>query len=573
MMSRRSMVAGSLGTIFAGTAVAIPASTHGQVYPGTRVNGTDISGCSVASTEARLRTLLEPLEQHAITYTFENSEWAASLADLGMSIDYEAMLQQAMAHGRDGSLFDRYSSWLIEHSERDIPLALRHSPEVLRSYLGNIGQLIAIEARDAHLTMQEADIVVVDHVEGLRLDLEQAISDTLRSVQTGEAATIALPTLPEKPSVTTADLHSAADRARHLLSGPVRFTHDGQVYPIDVETLTSALTIDPDNTARLDHERLSPRLDAITSAVVVPARNVKLGWDNGLFVVENDVDGMRVDRDALEASVHDLACSAERTAPLPLAPIKAEARADNIDELGIEQHIAYGSSSFVGSSAARATNVAVSARNISYKLVAPGETFSFNDLLGPITEENGFVEGTIIQGDWAASDLGGGVCQVSTTVFRAAANAGFRFTEWHPHSWRLDFYEADGSPPGLDAAIYQNPEWELDLVFPNPLESWLLLTMAIDSDTVTAHLYGKHKGWSVELGDPRLSAPKPIPEPIERINPNLPSGERIKVQEPRAGVAVSIRRTVTATDGSIVSDSDFVSDYRSVPEAWEVGSA
>jgi vancomycin resistance protein YoaR len=108
-------------------------------------------------------------------------------------------------------------------------------------------------------------------------------------------------------------------------------------------------------------------------------------------------------------------------------------------------------------------------------------------LLGPITEEYGYIAGTIIQGDWVASDIGGGVCQVSTTVFRAALYAGFRFSGWNPRSWRLAFTEADGSTPGLDAAIYQpNSEWEyeLDMRFVNPLDSWLFLMMVVDGDTV-----------------------------------------------------------------------------------------
>ncbi|MEJ7902141.1 MAG: VanW family protein, partial [Thermomicrobiales bacterium] len=119
--------------------------------------------------------------------------------------------------------------------------------------------------------------------------------------------------------------------------------------------------------------------------------------------------------------------------------------------------------------------------------------------------------GKIIQGNWTASDLGGGVCQVSTTVFRAALLSGFKFNEWYAHGWRLAFYEADGSPPGMDAAIYQPnnaDEFEKDLVFENPLDSWLLLMMVVDGDTAYAHLYGRDNGWTTEIFEPRVSEPK-----------------------------------------------------------------
>jgi vancomycin resistance protein YoaR len=270
------------------------------------------------------------------------------------------------------------------------------------------------------------------------------------------------------------------------------------------------------------------------------------------------------------------AARVERSLPLPLKPVKAAARVDNMHELGIETHLAAGSSSFAGSSRERAANVRVSADHVSFKLVGPGELFSFNDLLGPISEDHGFVSGTIISGDWIASDIGGGVCQVSTTVFRAAANAGFQFSEWNPHSWRLAFYESDGSSPGFDAAIYQpNTQWESeqDLRFENPLDSWLLLMMVIDGDTVRAHFYGRDTGWSVEMFPAEVSEPKPLPDPVERVNPALAPGERRLVQQAAPGYVVRLRRRVTSADGDVIADGEFVSDYVAQPEAWEVGPA
>jgi vancomycin resistance protein YoaR len=299
-----------------------------------------------------------------------------------------------------------------------------------------------------------------------------------------------------------------------------------------------------------------------------------LGWDGGLFLVEDDIDGAGVDMDAFRQLLLDTARSTERTVPLPMVTLKAEARTDNMHELGLDGHLAYGSSSFAGSSETRAANVVAACNNISYKLVPPGGSFSFNDLMGPISVENGFVEGKIIQGNWTASDLGGGVCQVSTTVFRAALFAGFKFSEWYAHGWRLAFYEADDSPPGMDAAIYQPntpDEFEKDLVFENPLDSWLLIMMVVDGATAYAHLYGRDNGWEVEVFEPRISEPKEPGDPVVRENPELARGERRKVQNAQPGYTVYLRRKVTDADGNVVSDGDFVSDYRSQPEAWEVG--
>jgi vancomycin resistance protein YoaR len=316
-------------------------------------------------------------------------------------------------------------------------------------------------------------------------------------------------------------------------------------------------------------------MQAIADHASIPPVNVKLGWDAGLYVVEEEVDGLGVDMEEFGKRILEAARTTDqRTVELPTQVVRAPARSDNLDELGIEAHLAYGSSLYTGSNETRAANVIVAANNISYKMVGPGETFAFNEQMGAISEENGFVEGKIISGDWTASDLGGGVCQVSTTVFRAAFFAGFRFSEWNHHGWRLPFYETDGSPPGLDAAIYQpNSEFESekDLKFINALDSWLLLMTVLDGEAVTAHLYGRPNGWTVEVGEAQISDPVKPDNPVFRENPDLPTGQRQQVKTAQDGYDVTIRRTVTDGDGNVESDGEFTSNYRPQPEIWEVG--
>jgi len=568
------MVASALGTTAAAVAIALPARRNGQFYPGTSVQGIAIEGLSRTESEAILRAAFTPLEDHAVTYTFEDQRWPASLTDLGMIVDYESMLEEAWKQGRDDGPINRYATLLDQGDPHDVPLAVLRDDQKLGAFLENIGQQIHIDSTNARLVKRGADIEIVDDITGRALDLEAARQATIAAVLTGRTSTVALATTPVPPDVTAADLSGAREDAIRLVGEPVIFTYGDAAYDIDTEELTGALTIDPGGKASLNLDKLQERFDAIAADVLTPARNVMLGWDDGIYVIEDDIDGTGVDMDVLGPLLLETARSTNRTVPLPVRTLKARARSDNIDELGLEGHLTYGSSSFAGSSETRAANVVAACTNISYKLVGPGELFSFNDQMGPITLENGFVKGKIIQGDWTASDLGGGVCQVSTTVFRAALLAGFKFVEWYAHGWRLAFYEADGSPPGMDAAIYQPntpDEFEKDLVFENPLDSWLLLMMVVDGETAYAHLYGRDNGWTTEVFEPRISEPKDPGEPVVRENPELARGERRKVQNAQPGYTVYLRRKVTDADGNVVSDGDFVSDYRSQPEAWEVG--
>lgn len=573
-MSRRSALTGGFAAIAAVGAGTVPAMCRGRVYPGARFAAANLGGKSPEEAESKLRGELADFEERAITYAFESEVWNASLSDLGFSIDYDAMVEIAMGHGRENGPLDRYRTFVRHNNPNDIPLVLKEEGNSLSSYLQNIARAIDITPTDARLEMIDGEITVQPETPGRAANIDETIESTLDSLKTGEQSSLTISTNVVDPAVTQDELDGAKADAWNLIKEPIVFTHDELDYPVTSEYLTRALQIDDHNQASLDPSVLRERFEQINDVTRREPRNVMLGWDSGLYVVQDDVDGAEVDFDKMEDLAVVLAGSDDRHASLPMKPVKAAARADNISELGIDTHLAYGSSSFVGSSAARAENVRVSARNISYKLVAPAETFSYNDLQGPITEDHGYVTGTIISGNWVESDIGGGVCQVSTTVFRAAANAGFRFSEWNPHSWRLAFYEADGSDPGLDAAIYQAEsewEWTLDLTFKNTLDSWLLIVVTTEGDWVTAHLYGKDPGWNVEMHPAQVSAPVQPGPAVERENPNLAPGERRMVQSAQPGYVVSVRRVISAADGEVLADGNFVSDYVPQPEAWEVG--
>ena len=236
--------------------------------------------------------------------------------------------------------------------------------------------------------------------------------------------------------------------------------------------------------------------------------------------------------------------------------------------------MADGSSSYAGSANERAINVEVSAEKVTHAVIPPGGTLSFLDAVGKISVDAGFVEGKIIADGWYASDIGGGVCQVSTTVYRAALLAGLPFSEWYPHAFRVSFYELDGWPAGMDAAIYQpnnEGEWELDLVINNPTDSWMLLQMTTRDQVVTASLYGPKTGYQVEISEPELSNVTQPPPPLERTSDEVPTGERRQTKQAQTGVTATLVRRVMK-DGELVSEDTFVSVYAPVADAFVVGT-
>ena len=140
-------------------------------------------------------------------------------------------------------------------------------------------------------------------------------------------------------------------------------------------------------------------------------------------------------------------------------------------ELGITELVSQGVTYFLGSAATRVKNIATSAGKFHGVIVGPGETFSFDEFLGDVSLDQGYAEALIIFNGRTIKGVGGGVCQVSTTAFRAAYQAGFPIVERWPHAYRVSWYER-GFGPGLDATVFAP---EVDFKFKNDTPYHLLI--------------------------------------------------------------------------------------------------
>ena len=562
-----------------GLGAAWPARCNGRLYPGATVLGMDLGGLSRPEAIARLRDQLAQFEARAVTFWWRDRRWEATASDLGITVDYDATVGTAWRHGRDGGLVNRYAT-LVERGGRGTAVSpvMTLDDGVMTSFFATIDDEIARAPRDAQLRLDGGEVVVRPEREGARLKIEAAKVDTLAAVRSLTPTTVELRRRSVAPAVTGGALEALRADGARLLSDAVTVQSGDASWTVSVDELAAALILPAPGTedrVRLDPAGLADALSFIASEVDTPPRNATLGWADGLYVLEAGSEGVAVDLDRLAEVVAAAAATEERVVELPLIFTAPTVDGRDLDALGITTRLSRGESSFAGSSSARATNVSVAAYFVSQTLIPPGGSFSFNEAIGAITVDKGYVEGKIISGDWYASDLGGGVCQVSTTVFRAALLAGLPFTEWHPHSFRLGFYELGGWPPGMDAAIYQpntSDGWALDLRFVNVTDAWMLVQADIVGDTLVVDIVGAPTRYEVELSEPTYGESIPAPEPIERVSPDRSAGVREREQIAQEGVEVSIARLVRA-DGEVLSEDTFVSPYAPQVEIWIVGGA
>lgn len=245
--------------------------------------------------------------------------------------------------------------------------------------------------------------------------------------------------------------------------------------------------------------------------------------------------------------------------PIPLKVLEPEITTEKVNNLGIKELIGSGTSLFQGSAENRIHNVAVAATKINGVLIKPGEVFSFNKALGDVSVFTGFKQAYVIQNGRTVLGDGGGVCQVSTTFFRAILNAGLPITERHAHAYRVSYYEQD-SAPGVDATIYVP---SIDLKFKNDTNSHILVQTVIDptEQRLTVLFYGTSDGREVTLTKPVISSQTPAPEPLYQDDPTLPKGTVKQVDFAAVGAKVSFKREVIK-NGKVIIDETFASNYR-----------
>ncbi|PID70757.1 hypothetical protein CSB37_01580 [bacterium DOLZORAL124_38_8] len=234
----------------------------------------------------------------------------------------------------------------------------------------------------------------------------------------------------------------------------------------------------------------------------------------------------------------------------------------DLQEKGIKEVVSIGESNFRGSSWARRKNIVAAAKIMNGTLIKPGEIFSFNKTLGSVDETNGFVPELVIKGNETVPELGGGVCQVSTTLFRSVFYGGFPVIRRRSHSYSVPYYR----PVGLDAAIYLG---QLDFRFRNDTKNHLLIQAFVEGNNLNFVLYGTAQNRQVLAEGPFISEWKPEPKSKYFETMDLPVGEKIIDAPGHPGFTAKWRRIIQR-NGKKVKEL-FESKYRPWPAKVRIG--
>jgi vancomycin resistance protein YoaR len=253
---------------------------------------------------------------------------------------------------------------------------------------------------------------------------------------------------------------------------------------------------------------------------------------------------------------------------LPVNTVYPKTSTAQVNDYGIRELLGSGTSSFIDSIPNRVYNIGLASSRTNGVLVPPGETFSFDQVIGEITAATGYKQAYVIKSGKTVLDDGGGVCQVSTTLFRAVLNAGLPIVERTAHAYRVGYYEQGGSPPGFDATVFPPL---VDFKFKNDTPNYILIQNNMAGTTLTFQIYGTSDGRVTTVGKPVILSTTPPPPELRQDDPTLPKGTEKETEHAITGMNIQFKRTVVR-NGETIIDEVIRSNFRPWQRVIMVGT-
>jgi vancomycin resistance protein YoaR len=563
---------------------AFRATFADRVFPAVVVGDVQVGGMTVDQAAGAVRQRAAALETGTITFSLNGRTWSPTLAEIGASVDVDTSVDAAYALGRDDNAVARlgFASSLLR-GDQVVPLRFTVDRAALNRWFDAVDADIGHRAVDASIAVDGTAVTIRADATGTVVDREAATALILGSLAGLDPADVALPTMLEQPMVRVGDLQGPATALQRALSAPVLVTFEGQKWDLAPADLARFVTIDIDTSGALPEVRMALDREALAAwlretlggEVNRAPVDARIAWDHdaGLVARDPSQSGAAIRPSALAEAVEASFFDRQGPVEVPVVVTAPKIDSNNLGALNINTLLSRGDSNYGGQRWYRDTNVELAAQYLNGALVAPGDEFSFNAAIGDITKDRGYVESGVIVNGRATTGDGGGVCQVSTTMFRATILAGLPITDWAEHTQRLKIYEQDGWTAGYDASILQiegapRSEWG-DFKFRNDTGGYVLVQSWTEYPYHIVEIYGNDDGREVEVSDANIWEATSYPPDIEVVDDSLPPGSMSQTEWPRMPADAAFVMTVTYADGT-VNQQEFYSEYRGSGNVWTV---
>jgi vancomycin resistance protein YoaR len=538
-----------------------------KIIPGVKVGNISVGGLTVAQAEYLLD---QDFPEQTDILVFKNSSEPDIYSYDDFGVTYQASVSAALAArvARSGNLLkDLGAEWRAWKFGMEIDPFYVLDDVLYLQRISEISSHHSDGARDASFYW-DGGLKIASSSSGVVVNekqLNKMVMDRIHLQQTGP---LTIPCEERVPQVSESDLGDIKEDVLAKLSNPPVLSYQQRQWKPSKEQMLSFLSpVSSSNSIDLEinEKGLNTYVASIAKDVDRPSRGGTFELADGR-VVEFSLaqDGLKVDQSELSEDLAEAILGGKKSVTVPVSVTPAP-RLDN--NYGVRDLLGIGDSDFSGSGAGRVHNIAVASGRLSGILVPPGEEFSFNQSLGDVSADTGYQSAWIIKNGRTILGTGGGVCQVSTTLFRAALNAGLPILKRSAHAYRVHYYEP---PVGFDATVYSPAP---DLVFKNDTPAYILIDSSMNraTNSLRFSIYGTDDGRNVNITGPKVYNETSPPEPLYQEDDSLPEGTVKQVDWAAWGADVTFWRAVTR-GGETLQEDVFHSHYQPWQAVYLVGT-
>lgn len=547
------------------------------IFPHTYVGGVNLSGKTADEAKQILSQKIESNKNNDLKITFSGQSAALKLSDLNVIYNTQGSASLAWAVGRQGGfvkiLQEQFKSVFSSNQESAV---FTYDIPGLQKSIADIASKVDQPEVDATIAIKDSTPIVTPEKTGLRIDQVKSQISVLNAIGNFlPTPELALTGSEVKPKIDQATATQTLTDVNKIIAQDISIHTSKKDFTLKKEDIFGLLSFVPVQSGITKTWTLSVQTnsDAMTKYVATLAKDIDQDAKDAKYAIDSgkvqtfqlSQEGYKLDQSAAVKTISDAILNSQSKVTLDVKTVKPKVT-DVASTNGIKELVGEATTTWTGSPNNRIHNITLGANNISGTVVNPGEEFSTINTIGEIDAASGFLQELVIKnGTQVVPDYGGGLCQVSTTLFRAALNSGLKITARTPHSFRVSYYEP---PVGMDATIYDPAP---DFKFVNDMDSPILIWAVVGSNSLTFQMYGTKDGRVVNLTAPVVGSYVAPGYPVYTETDTMDPGTIRQVEHAVRGATASFSYKVLDKKGQILEDQTFVSKYIPVPNSFLYG--
>lgn len=569
-----------------------------KIYSGVKIGELNFSGLNRNQAKKLFEEKKDEIQDSKVIFRHKDQEYKISSNDLDLEYDSDKTVNLLYQKGRDQGFWQNIATRIkLAFTGQSLLANYQINKDKLNLFLAPIISEIEIPVIDSSFEYKNGKIEITPDQTGQEIsrfkisqDFESVIGNLFQNNQ------INLVAEKKNPKITQIQVEQLMDSIQKIIKDKIKLKSEVKNIDITQEQIANWIDLSAqyqnNQTARqktinrvyavenfyepqikINQDKIKTFAENIAKDVNREPQDAKLTVLNGqVSVFRIGEKGYKLDIDKSVKKIASLLLTRLKVAginsqdaqnesneiELPITIKDPEVNNQNINELGLKELIASGTTNFYNSPKNRVANIKRGAELFNGVLIKPGDTLSAISVIGNPSASTGFLPELVILENKTTPEYGGGLCQVSTTLFRAALNAGLEIPERTNHSYRVSYYEP---PVGMDATVYYPTP---DLKIRNNTLAYILIQTHIDGTKITFDLYGTKDGRKVEISEPTLYDVTSPPEPQYVESSNLAPGEIKKLESAHNGGKADFHYKVTLSD-KVIIDQNFHSTYK----AWQ----